>query len=144
MGAVVEPWSIKGLKEFQGALKATETGMQTELRVVFNRAAETVAARARQKVPTTTGAAAASIKAMSGQREAKIVGGSAKVPYYGWLDYGGKVGRKGNTVRPFRRAGRYLYPAFNAYRDQVAADVSQGLADLAGRAGLQMDVSAGG
>lgn len=135
----VEPWKITGLKEFQAGLKEFEDGLQKELRVVFNAAAETVAVAARRKVPTSTGRAAASVKAQSGQREAKIIGGSAKVPYFGFLDYGGKVGIGRSVSRPFRPAGRYVYPAFAAHRDQFGRDVAAGLVDLARRAGLDMD-----
>jgi hypothetical protein len=137
--SVVQPIQITGLKDFQRALKDLDGESQKALRVVFNDVAAGVAQGAARRVPTRTGRARASIKAVSGQRDAKVRGGSRKAPYYGWLDFGGRTGRQRSVVRPFVTGGRYLYPAFSANRDTVHKALEKGLQDLVRRAGLEVD-----
>jgi len=127
---------VKGLKELQAALKATEDGAQKELRVALNKAADLVAAGAARRVPVDTGAARRSLRPQSSQREAKVIGGSAKVPYYGFLDFGGRVGINRSVRRPFVKSGRYLWPAYSAQRDQVAKVIAAELDALMARVGL--------
>lgn len=129
---------MTGLKEFQRALKQMDGESQKQLRAVLNTAAETVARGASRRVPRRTGRAAASLRAQSSQREARAVGGSRKAPYYGWLDFGGRIGRDKSQRRPFVVGGRYLYPAFAANRDPIYRALQTGLADLAARAGLEV------
>lgn len=136
--SAVEPIRVKGLREFQAHLKALDGETQKQLRVVLNTVAETVAAGASRRVPRRTGKAAGALRAQSSQREAKVVGGSAKVPYYGWLDFGGRVGRKRSVSRPVVKSGRYMYPAFSANRDTITRALEDGLTELARAAGLEV------
>lgn len=136
--SAVEPIKINGLKEFQRALKQMDGETQKQLRVVLNSAADTVAQGAARRVPRRTGKAAASLRALSSQREARVMGGSKKVPYYGWLDFGGRIGRNKSQRRPFVKAGRYMYPTFAANRDPIYKALHNGLADLARNAGLEV------
>lgn len=136
--SVPEPIKIGGLREFQRALKQMDGESQKQLRVVLNRAAETVASGASRRVPRRTGRAAASLRAMSSQREARVMGGSKKVPYYGWLDFGGRIGRDKSQRRPFITGGRYMYPTFSANRDSINKALADGLAELARTAGLEV------
>lgn len=138
MTAAVDPVKIVGLREFQAALKQMDGETQKQLRVVLNRAADMVTADAARKVPTRSGRARASLRAQSSQREAKVVGGSKKVPYYGWLDFGGRIGRDQKTRRPYVQGGRFMYPAFVANRDAIYQALADGLADLARDAGLEV------
>lgn len=143
MGFAPDPIRVDGLKQLQAGLKAVEDGAQKELRVALNRAAEIVASTARAGVPVRSGRAAATVKAQSGQREAKVVGGSAKARYYGWLDFGGRVGREKSVRRPFRPEGRYLYPAWSRHRVEVLNVVAAELAALAASHGLEMETRRG-
>lgn len=127
---------VQGLRELQAALKAAEDGAQKELRVALNRAAELVARGAARRVPTKTGRAKASLRAQSGQREAKVAGGSKKAAYYGWLEFGGRIGRDKATRRPFVQGGRYLWPSYAAQREQVARVIADELEALMKRTGL--------
>lgn len=137
--SIIDPIKVDGLIELQRALKATEDGLQKGLRTALNQAAEIVADDARVKVPRRSGRAAASVKAQSSQREAKIIGGSKKVPYYGWLEFGGKVGQKHATRRPYIQGGRYMYPAYARNRDRMLDLVAAELVAVAAAAGLEMD-----
>lgn len=127
---------VEGLVDFQRALKNLEEGAQKELRVVLNKAADIVVRRAKPRVPVRSGRAQGSVRATSQQRYAVVSAGGARVPYYGWLDFGGGVGRGDRIRRPFRRQGRYLYPAFYASVNQVEAEVVRGLVELAEKSGL--------
>lgn len=135
----VDPIKITGLREFQRGLKQMDGESQKQLRVVLNQAANVVATGAARRVPRKTGRAAASLRAQSSQREARVVGGSKKVPYYGWLDFGGRIGRDKSQRRPFVQSGRYMYPAFAANRDSIYKALQQALVDLARKAGLEVE-----
>jgi Bacteriophage HK97-gp10, putative tail-component len=143
-GALVEPIRVKGLRDFQAALKAMDGESQKMLRVTLNEAAELVVSAAKPRVPSRTGAARSTVKGASSQREARVKAGSARVPYYGFLDFGGRVGRgrtgpkTGSVNRPFLTEGRYIYPAVSAVRPRVMAAMEKGLADLAAGAGLEV------
>lgn len=136
--SVPDPIKITGLREFQRALKEMDGESQKQLRVVLNEAASTVAKGASRRVPVRTGKAAASLRAMSSQREARVMGGSKKASYYGWLDFGGRIGRDKATRRPFVTGGRYMYPAFSANRDSIYKALQRSLGDLARNVGLEV------
>lgn len=135
--SIVDPIKVKGLVEFQRALKQMDGESQKQLRVALNEAADLVAVAARRKVPTRTGRAAASVRAMSSQREARVMGGSKKVPYYGWLEFGGRVNPK-HEKRRYVPGGRYMYPGYTTNRAEVLAALDDALAELVTRAGLEV------
>jgi hypothetical protein len=135
--STVEPIQVQGLREFQAALKAMDGNSQKKLKVVLDEASVTVARGAARRVPTKTGRAGASLRAQSSQREAKVVGGSGKVPYFGFLDFGGRVGRHKSVARPFVKSGRYMYPAFSANRESILRALQDGIVSLAREAGLE-------
>ncbi len=136
----IDPIRVEGLREFQRALKEMDGESQKKLRLVLNDAAELVVDRARRNVPVKTGGARKSIRVSSSQREARVKAGGARVPYYGFLDYGGKTGRwpNGTHRRPFERDGRYLYPAYYAERRSILERLERGLTDLARDSGLDV------
>lgn len=142
--ATVDPIKIIGLREFQKALRDMGQDLPRQLRVTLNSVAETVLGGARRRVPSKSGRARGSLKVASSQREARIKGGTTRVPYYGFLDFGGRVGRgrtgpnTGSVRRPFIRSGRYMYPSYSANRATVHAALEQVLVDLAQANGLEV------
>lgn len=128
---------IAGLKEFVRDLKKLDSELPKVLRVAFNAAGQDIVNDAQAKIESKTGKARGSIKMKSTQKEARIVGGSAKVPYYAWLDFGGKLPRGGN--RPFKREGRYIYAAYFRQRDGVAVKLETALLDAARAAGVEVE-----
>ena len=132
----IAPIRIEGLREFQRALKAMDGEAQKQLRVALNNVADVVTAGAARRVPRRTGTAARSLRSQSSQREARVVGGSRKVPYYGWLDFGGRVGKGRSVSRPFVRSGRYLWPTVAANRQPLEKALQAALVRLARDAGL--------
>lgn len=136
MAETIKPIKVEGLKEFQRALKTLDGESQKRLKVVLDDVSRVVAQAAARRVPHRTGRAAASLRAQSSQREARVVGGSKKIPYYGFLDFGGRVGKNKSVARPFVKSGRYLWPAVAANRTSLEKALQQGLLDLARDVGL--------
>lgn len=136
--ALVRPIAVEGMRDLQRALRELDGESQKEIRVALNAVAETVAQGAARRVPKRTGKARASLRAQSSQRETRIAAGGRKAPYYGWLDFGGRIGRDKATVRPFVRQGRYIWPTIAANRDNLAQAVEKALVDLARSKGLEV------
>lgn len=142
-----EPIKIEGLIQFQTALKAIETGAQKELKDVLNKGAKIVADDAQRRANRDSSRAANSIKAASQQRAAIVKGGGTnRAVMYGFLDFGGSVGRghqrgpnMGAIKRPFKVKGRYIYPAFDANRDEIHDVLNDGFIDLMSKHGLEPD-----
>lgn len=138
MATVGDSIRIDGLRDLQKALRQIDGESQKELRVVLNKAAKIVAEAAAVRIPRRSGRAAASIKPRSGQREASVQGGGARVKYYGWLDFGGSVGRNNSVKRPFLRDGRYMYPAYRDRKATVQEELERSLTGLVRKAGLEV------
>lgn len=126
---------IEGLREFQAALKRADGESQKQLRVVLNGAARLVVEGATPRIARRSGRAAASMRAQSQQRVARVKAGGARVPYYPWLDFGGSVGRNKSVHRPFIKAGRYLYPTVRDRRAMIQEELEDGLKRLARNVG---------
>lgn len=136
--SAVQPLKIVGLRDLQRALKALDGESQKQIRVALNSVAEGVAAGAARRVPVRSGKARASLRAQSSQREARVIGGSKKVPYYGWLEFGGKVGPGKGAHRRYVSGGRYIYPAYAANRDGIYKALDAAMAALIRDAGLEV------
>lgn len=135
---LVKPIAVTGMKELQRALKDMDGESQKEIRVALNTVAATVVQGAARRVPVRTGKARSSLKAMSSQTETRIKAGGRKAEYYGWLDFGGRVGRKKSVARPVLRQGRYIWPTVAANRANLATAVQKALVDLARSKGLEV------
>lgn len=110
---------VRGLRELRGALRGIEKTLGPELRKGLNEVADVVLDTARPLVPTRSGKARASLKAGSTEKAVQIKAGGAKAPYWGWLDFGGKVGRNKSVKRRFITEGRYIYPTLTRKREAI-------------------------
>lgn len=135
---MTDPIRVDGLAEFRRNLKKLDGDLPKALRIALNEAADIVVGDARPRVPTRTGRAAASIKARSTQTAVRVVGGSKRVPYYPWLDFGGKVGRRKSVRRAFLKEGRYLYRSYFDNRDEFSKVLTAALIDVARQAGVEV------
>ena len=135
-----EAIKVHGLNEFRRNLRELDRDLPKALRIAFNAAADNTVEAARKQVPKKTGRAAASLRTKSTQRYARAAGGSARAPYYPWLDFGGSVGREGSVHRPFFKHGRYLYQAYFRRRDngEFERDLQRELVKVALSAGLEV------
>jgi hypothetical protein len=139
--AAVEPIKITGLAEFNRNLRKINSDLPKALRLAGNEGAEIVASWARHRVEKDTGRAQRSIKAKSTRTEARVSGGSKSVPWYAWLDFGGKVGIKHSVKRPFIKGGRYIYPGYTNNIPKVTEVLTAALIKVAEDA--TVDVSGG-
>lgn len=127
---------ILGLREFRRQLRAADAQLPRELRKVFNTAAAAVVGEAKAQVPRRSGALAGSIRARSTQTSGQVVMGTTRVPYAGFIEFGGHVGKgrkgrgTGSVSRPVIKTGRYLYPAFLRHQMTVLAAMENGLRAL--------------
>lgn len=126
---------VDGLAQFSRALRQIDKDAPKELRLVANTAADVVAGRARTRVKRQSGRAQRSVKASSTRTLARVKGGGPRTPYYPWLDFGGRVGRKRSIKRKFIKSGRYIYPAYAAKRAFIQAQLTIGMVRLAERQG---------
>lgn len=115
---------VTGLKELRRDLKKlSETNeWNKQLRTTNKQGAELVAERAKALAPVRTGKLASSIRGRGSQREGTVAAGGARVPYAGWIDFGGTIRfkkRKGELRRPYIKEGRILYRALGETRDRV-------------------------
>ena len=138
---MTEAIKVEGLREFSRRLRAMDRDLPKGLRIALNAAAQTVVDEASPRVPRRTGRAADSLKPKSTRTLARVSGGSSRAPYYPWLDFGGRVGRRNSVARPYRRDGRYLYPAYRRLRASGAFEdaLSEALAEIANKAGIEVD-----
>lgn len=132
----LDPIKVDGLREFQRTLRALDAGLPRTLRLAHNEAAKIVVDWAQPRVPARTGKARASVRATSSQREARVTGGGKRVPYYPWLDFGGRVGRNRTVQRPFQKGGRYIYPGYTRNKDKIQDALVDALVQVAVDAGL--------
>lgn len=134
------PLRIDGIREFQKALRAVDRDLPKALRLTLNEATTVVIDWAVPRIPRRTGRAAASVKAKSSQREARVSIGGRRAPWMPWLDFGGEGKRPGRPAyREFFKKGRYLYAGLDATHDEVQKIMERGMDELARRAGLEVD-----
>lgn len=118
---------VEGLAEVRRGLRALEPAAVKQFRADLVPIVRKVADRARSKVPSRTGRAAASIKSGVSGNNAYVSGGKGTVPYYPWLDFGGRSPRSGQprSVGPWARSGagpargRFIFPAVDQDRDEI-------------------------
>jgi len=135
---MAEKIRVTGLREFQAQLRAMDAGLPKQLRLALNEAAAEIIDYAQPRFPRRSGAAAASLKARSSQRVARIALGGRRAPYAPWLDFGGRVGPSRSVVRPYIRGGRYVYKGLEVRRDRVTEIMSEALTQLARDAGMEV------
>lgn len=129
---------VEGLRQFTKALKDLDRELPKAMRHANNAVASIVVDAARPKIPVKTGKARRSIKAKSTRTAVRVSAGGKKVPYYGWLDFGGSTGIKRSVRRPFLEEGRYIYPAYSASRNEVLEAMVSAYTTVARDAGLDV------
>lgn len=130
-----DPVKVTGLREFSAGLKTVDGELAKELRKGLNEVAQFVVDDVRRQVPTRTGKARSSVRAASTQRAAVIKLGGRKAPYYGWLEFGGRVGRGKSLKRRFIAEGRWLYPTIRRKRETLLETLDDVLVRLFDKAG---------
>jgi hypothetical protein len=128
---------IQGLREFQKSLREMDANLPKQLRLALNDASKLVIDYAQPRFPHKTGAAAASLKARSSQREARVALGGRRAAYAPWLDFGGQGKVAGRPAsRPYISGGRYVYKGLEMRHEEITKVMSEALARLGQEAGL--------
>lgn len=130
--------AVAGLSGFRKGLKGMDRDLPKSVRLALNTVAQVVVDAARPKVPSRTGAARASLKAASTQSAAKISAGGRLAPYYPWLDFGGRVGRKKATRREYINGGRYIFPTVAEKQDDIEKAMIKAVAMIAQSNGIEV------
>jgi hypothetical protein len=135
---------VVGLRELRRACSVMGEDMPLYLRDELKALAGVIVKRTQPKVPVITGAARASVRAVIAGGGAAVRAGSAAVPYYGWLDFGGRIRHMGPShshvmnhylFRPYIKTGRYLYPTADESAVEMAPMVEAMLDRLFVKAG---------
>jgi HK97 gp10 family phage protein len=136
---------VVGLRELRRTLRqAGDVEDLTEVRNALRSGAKIVADDARRRVPVRTGRARDSIRPLVSGNRAFVAGGKAKVPYYGWLDFGSRrpISGRPRSVGPWAGSGpgpskgRFIYLAIDDKIDEVTDLVSRALNAVHKRQGL--------
>lgn len=132
---------IDGLKKFSKDLKKLDSDLPKMLRLALNEVADVIVDDAKPDVPHRSGKAARSVKAKSTRTAVRVAGGGSRAPYYPWLDFGGRVGRKKSVKRPFKKKGRYIYAAYFRARDsgELTDTAEKALLKVVQAAGIEVD-----
>lgn len=137
--SLVDPIKVDGLADFNRNLRKLDNDLPKALRIANNSAGQLIVNYARPRVPKDSGKAAGTVKAKSTRTEGRVTGGSARYPYYAWLDFGGRVGRKKSVSRPFLKSGRYLYAGLSSQFGEIMQVLHNALIDVAKQAGVEVD-----
>lgn len=137
---MAEPIKIEGLAEFNRSLRKLDSDLPKALRLAMNQAADVVIGYAKPRVPRRSGRAVGSIRAASTRTAVRVAAGGRKAPYYPWLDFGGRIGKRKSVRRAFLKEGRYLYAGYFKARDsgQLQDVMTNALVDVARQAGLEV------
>lgn len=117
---------VQNLGQVSRALRAVGAEAVSDIKTLGAKAGDIVAEDARRRAPVRSGRLRDSIRSTGQARGAVVRGGKASVPYFGWIDFGGKRGSS-RAIRPFLRRGRILYPAIDARRKEVVEVYADGL-----------------
>jgi hypothetical protein len=126
---------VRGIEEWRANLARLMSGLSDMADDVARESAQGVKRRARALTPVgpgLNGHARSSINV----RGATVRGGSRTYPYFGWLDFGGRVGINRSVHRPYLRSGRIMFVAYRGERPLVEARMNRSLTSAARRAGL--------
>lgn len=130
---------VEGLGEFRKALRDADRALGTALRKGLNEAGDVIVHDVRPDLPHKTGRLAASLRAQSTQREGRVVLGSARVPYAGFVEFGGRIvqhSQRRIIERPFVPQGRWLFPSAAKNRARIIDVLGGKVDELARKAGL--------
>jgi hypothetical protein len=130
--------AVAGLAEMRRGLKGMDSSLPKSVRVALNSVAQVVVDAAKPKIPSRTGAAKGSLKAASSQNQARVSAGGQRAPYYPWLDFGGRVGRKKSVHRDFYKSGRYIYPAVADNQDAIQEAMFKAVRHIAETNGIEV------
>lgn len=140
---------LEGFAELSKSLKAAGADLDKEFREELKNSSVMygIVRDARSRLESTyvsgsrsRGKAAAGMRVGATTRAVYVTVSKSKVPYYGWLDFGGDLKpagkRKNLQKRDFIKHGRALYPAIEAKRPEIRRVALQAAENATTKAGL--------
>lgn len=147
--------NIIGLSELRRALRKMDRESVRALNAGLKGAVQPLVPQIAATVPTSTGRARSSVRVTSSGGTVWLKGGGARVPYFGWLDFGGQLpghrprrkkammwsgaqhpsASAGGAYRTEIRSGRYIYPGAERHAEEATertAIIFDGVARRAG------------
>lgn len=103
------------------------------------RSAELIAGLAKARVPigpALGGHVKGSISAKMSPMGPMVSGGGVRYPYFGWLDFGGRVGVHKSVFRRVLGTGRYIWRSYANSKHLVAAFMESAVDTAIRRSGL--------
>lgn len=133
---------MTGLSDLSSRLKDAESQIVgPSLSRLTAELAKEVAADARRRLPSATGAARSSVAVMSSDLDHSVVYGGSRAPYTAWLDFGGTVGIRHSVHRPYMQGGRALFPALSANQPVGMSQADDMVYDALAGAGIDTEES---
>ncbi len=130
---------VLGNDELAKAIKKVQRAVPDEAKKIGLDVADMVAAFARRKVPlgpARNGHVRTSLEGKVRRGLPVVDGGGPGFPYYGWLEFGGRVGINRSVWRDKEPDGRYIYPTVRERRAQVEDIMRDGIEGLMRRYGI--------
>jgi hypothetical protein len=125
---------LEGLKELRRDLiRLGDDDMPKAFVAAGVKVAEPLAGRVRSRLPRDSGDLAGSVRVAKIRTGAALRVGSKKVPWAGWVEFGGTRRRPHVSSRDFYPQGRYIFPearaagpqAVEAYAAEVGKIIDQ-------------------
>lgn len=138
---------MKGLDEFRAGLRKIDSQLPALVKQIADDSAKQLVVKVKPLIPlgpAAHGHVRGSIKVASTQTGVRVAYGGSSFPYAAWLDFGGAVGRKKATKRPFIKEGRYIWPAYVGLQSRIQNDLRNGLQRLANEAGIEINMGGSG
>lgn len=132
---------VHGWREVRAKLGGLRGQLPKAVRDAAKDSAQLVVSDAKRRMPIgpgKNGHARSSIRSAATSRGTQVRGGGAKFPYYQFLEFGGRVGRKNSVYRKRIKKGRYIYPALDAQRAQMRRTLNRNLSRAARSSGLNV------
>jgi len=141
---MAERVEIVGWADFQRDLKQFPEDVKKKFADEMKNVAEVVARAAAVKVPSKTGNAISTIRSKGLSTGASVAEGGSNAPYMQWLDFGSRTPVTGNarSVGPWTnsgagpKGGRFIYPAIDDKRAEIAKAVDRAVTRAAEGAGF--------
>jgi hypothetical protein len=122
---------VKALLKDLAAFGADTGPLAKALSQAGKTAVAPVAALTRSELPKVNDTLANDVRTSGTRTGATVRMGRASVNWAGWVEFGGTrpQGPSDRSARPFRKGGRYLFPAANRLQSTVADLYSKGAQD---------------
>lgn len=130
---------VEGDQELAARLKRANRAVPDQVRKIGLDIADMIAAFAKRKIPlgpARNGHVKSSLEGKIRRGLPVVDGGGPGWPYFGWLEFGGRVGIHRSVFREKHPDGRYIVPTVVERRAEIERQMEDGLEELMRRYGI--------